>query len=82
MDDGSRNSSQGKGMVIDVSSFIEEDRAKLQQILSEYFSLDTSFHYRSNTNIKLYIKAKSAQRFCDLVKPYLLPSFHYKLTCS
>ena len=83
MDDGSRNSSFGKGMVIDVSSFVNEDHIKLQQILFDKFMLETSLHYRkgSSKNIKLYIKARSAQRFSDLVKPYLLPSFYYKLTC-
>ena len=37
MDDGSRNSSQGKGMVLDVSSFSHKDHLKLQEILFQKF---------------------------------------------
>ena|SRR6478672_4174201 len=80
MDDGGRNSQYGAGMVFDVSSFSENDRATLAQVLNNRFDLATSFHNRAEKNVKLYIRASSAQRFCDLIRPFVIPEMLYKLT--
>jgi len=82
MDDGGRNSKYGSGMVFDVSSFSENDRATLAQVLNNRFDLATTFHYRSEKNVKLYICARSAQRFCDLIRPFVIPEMLYKLSKS
>lgn len=80
MDDGGRNSKYGTGMVLDVSSFSENDRATLAQVLNNRFDLATTFHNRSEKNGKLYIRASSAQRFCNLIRPFVIPEMLYKLT--
>ena len=80
MDDGGRNSQYGAGMVFDVSSFSENDRATLAQVLNNRFDLATSFHNRAEKNVKLYVHASSAQRFCDLIRPFVIPEMLYKLT--
>ena len=80
MDDGGRNSQYGAGMVFDVSSFSKNDRATLAQVLNNRFDLATSFHNRAEKNVKLYIRASSAQRFCDLIRPFVIPEMLYKLT--
>lgn len=80
MGDGGRNSQYGAKMVFDVSSFSENDRATYAQVLNNWFDLVTSFHNRAEKNIKLYIRASSAQRFCDLIRPFVIPKMLYKLT--
>jgi hypothetical protein len=79
MDDGGRNSKYGTGMVLDVSSFSENDRATLAQVLNNRFDVATTFHNRSEKNVKLYIRASSAQRFCNLIRPFVIPEMLYKL---
>ena len=43
-------------------------------------NIATTFHNRSEKNVKLYIRASSAQRFCDLIRPFVIPEMLYKLT--
>ena len=53
MDDGGRNSVAG-GMVIDVSAFpLEKDLLRIELLMRSKYSLDVSFHRRSDSNIKL-----------------------------
>jgi hypothetical protein len=85
MDDGGRNSEYGSGMVIDISSFASEfvnieTREAFSQGMYNRFGIETSFHLRSAQNIKMYIKAKSALHFCDLVRPFVIETMKYKLT--
>lgn len=80
MDDGGRNSARGSGMVIDVSNFSIECRRSLQKMLFDLFGLETTFHTRSERNVKLYIRARNAAAFCDLVNEWVIPEMKYKLT--
>jgi hypothetical protein len=80
MDDGGRNSARGSGMVIDVSNFSEPCRIYLQTMLFDLFGLETTFHIRSEKNVKLYIRARSARIFCELVDECIIPEMKYKLT--
>lgn len=82
MDDGGRSSGQGSGMVFDVSCFNEHDHLILKNMMENKFHCNISFHYRKgpSKNIKLYIKASSSLHFCNLIRPYIIPSFNYKLT--
>lgn len=81
MDDGGRNSSVGRGMVIDVSGYSPKSQEILQMVLHSKFNLETTFHRRSENNTKIYIRASSAARFCELVRPWMCESMMYKLTC-
>jgi hypothetical protein len=81
MDDGGRNSSFGRGMVIDVSCFLPEHQLILANMLRTKFSLTVSFHRRSVSNTKIYISSSSAPHFCNLIRPYIIPSMCYKMTC-
>lgn len=81
MDDGGRNSKYGRGMVLDVSGFIQSDRELLRSILYSKWGLETSFHFRSENNVKIYIKTCSAYQFCELIRLYVIPQMKYKLTC-
>jgi hypothetical protein len=81
MDDGGRNSSYGRGMVIDVSCFLPEHQLILANMLRTKFSLTVSFHRLSVSNTIIYISSFSAPHFCNLIRPYILPSMCYKMTC-
>lgn len=72
---------KNRGMVVDVSSFTPEDQLLLENMMRTKFLLDISFHRRSESNTKLYIKAASATQFCNLIRPFVIPSMDYKLTC-
>lgn len=80
MDDGGRNSAFGAGMVLDVSGYSPESQQVLQEMMHSKFQLSTTFHRRSDTNTKLYIRASSASRFCELVWPWMFDGMKRKLT--
>jgi hypothetical protein len=80
MDDGGRNSQYGSGIVIDISSFDKQMHDMLRTCMLERFQIEVTFHHRSGTNIKMYIRAKSALLFCDLIRPFVIDEMKYKLT--
>jgi len=81
MDDGGRNSSQGRGMVFDISGFDLKGQQLLYEILSKKFSCLVSLHRRSETNTKLCVNVGNTPRSRNLIRPYIIPSMQYKLTC-
>jgi hypothetical protein len=81
MDDGGRNSIHGRGMSIDISCFTIWDQELLKNMMETKFLCQVTFHRRSPKNTKLYIKTSSALHFCNLIRPYIIPSMLYKLTC-
>lgn len=81
MDDGGRNSIKGRGMVFDVSCYSLNEQNLLKDMMQNTFSCQVTFHRRSLTNTKLYIKASSSSHFCNIIRPYIIPSMQYKLTC-
>lgn len=83
MDHGGRNSGKksSKGMVFDVSNFTFDDQLKLKNLLEKKFLCGVTIHKRNTQykNTKLYIRS-SAEHFCNLIRPYIIPSMLYKLT--
>lgn len=72
MDDGSN----GKyGYILCTNSFSSEDVLLIQKFFKEKFDIETTIR---KDNV-IYIKAKSKQKFKDLVSPYIIPSMQYKL---
>ena len=72
MDDGSKI---GNTYQIATNCFTKEEIIKFRIFLLEKFNLETSM-FKSHV---LYIKQCSANRFTELVKPYIIPSMQYKL---
>jgi len=72
MDDGfvTNNSFQ-----ISSCSFLDEEIAILQQVLKENFNINTN----KNAVNEIYIVAESKEKFLNVITPYILPSFQYKL---
>src|SRR3989344_2115367 len=54
----------------------------LAETLKENFDLDVSVckcQMRGKIRYRLYVKSKSMKRFIDLVRPFINPSFQYKI---
>ena len=63
------------------SSFIftKKDLVFISDILKSKYSLDIVTQFKDNGKIVFYIQNSSKKIFSDIVKPYILPSLHYKL---
>ena len=63
------------------SSFIfkKEDLVFISDILKIKYSLDIITQLKYNGKVVFYIQNSSIEKFTDIVKPYILPSLHYKL---
>lgn len=75
MGDGS-GMSKG-GFKISSHSFTKQQNQLLGKVLLERYGLQTGVH-RDRQYHHLYIKQESVYMLHILVKPYLLPSCHYK----
>jgi hypothetical protein len=78
MDDGYKS---GKGFYLCTESYTLSDNEKLKEILTNKFNLKCGIHKHSNGH-RLYIFSTSKERLLELVKPYLLDHFYYKLDLS
>ncbi|MDO8498264.1 MAG: LAGLIDADG endonuclease [bacterium] len=77
MDDGFKRS-DCDSLYLCTSGFTLEEQIFLQGILQKKYGLETKIHF-AGKNARIYFPVKSARRFCELIKPYLLPMFNYKL---
>jgi len=60
-------------------SFTYEENLELQRRLAENFGLlHTSLH-KDKDRVRLYVRSKSLARLRELIEPYLLSEFTYKL---
>ena len=75
MDDGYKS---GKGFYFCTESYTLEDNHKLSLILKNRFNLDCGVHKHSNGH-RLYVFSSSKDILLELVKPYLIEHFYYKL---
>ncbi len=77
MDDGFRRR-DSKGFYLCTSSFSEAEQKVLQRILKIKFALVTNIHHQHDLG-RIFIPSAFADRFNQLVRPYVLPVFQYKL---
>jgi hypothetical protein len=77
MDDGSKRSTSG--YILCTDCFKDEEVELFRDMLATNFNIvDTSIN-RKDGNPRLRIKMGSASTFKNLVEPYIVPSFRYKL---
>ena len=79
MDDGSFKSVKHRTYVIHTLGYGRSELEKIQEILDKKFNLQTSLHSQKGKYWRLYIKSQSAEKFKELIEPYILPSMKYKL---
>ena len=77
MDDGFRRR-DSRGFYLCTSSFTEGEQNFIQETLKTQFKLLTRVHHQHELG-RIFIPSAYADRFNDLIKPFVLPVFHYKL---
>ena len=82
MDDGSYKSNRHKTYIVHTLSFKKNNLKLLQNVLEKKYEIKTRLHkqyYKSSMKWRLYILSESADKFKNLLEPYILPSLKYKL---
>lgn len=84
MDDGSLDfrPKDHYSFMLHTDSFSEEDTLLLAEVLKKNFGIDVKVYAllsRETRYQKIYIGSKGRNRFLELVKPYILSCFKYKL---
>ena len=82
MDDGSRKSKRHKTYNIHTLNFSQKDLRFLQKVLREKFKIKTRIHRQGKykkMRWRIYVMSESAKRFREIIEPFVLPSFRYKL---
>ena len=75
MDDGGRGARTPKGMIMSVRGYCLKDRIYLQRYVQRKFKIKVNLH----KNGQLYFPVQTVDRFCALIKPYIIPCMEYKL---
>ncbi len=77
MDDGFKRS-DCNSLYLCTSGFTLKEQKFLQEILQKLYGFKTKIHF-AGKNARIYFPVDSAKGFCDLIRPFVLPVFHYKL---
>lgn len=78
MDDGSLKSKQHRALILNTQGFRKVDLALLQSTLKHKYSIEAQFRQQKD-GTQLLIVEPSATKFAQVIEPYLLPEFYYKL---
>ena len=77
MDDGYKRN-DCSAIRLNTDSFCHEEQKSLADCLSENFHIKSRIHKKGKW-FNIYLPKVEAKKFKELVKPYVLPSFKYKL---
>jgi len=69
---------KGSGLIICTDSFRVEEVARLMTVLYVRYDIDSTLHY-AHSKPRIYIRTSSMPTLRSLVRPYMHPSFLYKL---
>jgi hypothetical protein len=78
MDDGHRRT-DCKALRLNTQGFRPDEVDLLRETLHRNFGIDTRRHHVIDDRWVIYLPAKTAQRFCDLIRPHIPPEMGYKL---
>ena len=78
MDDGSRKSSQCRGLYLNTQSFALEEVRFLQRVVDRDVGVETTVRQQLD-GLQIYVPSSSVGRFVEYVEPFVLPDFEYKL---
>jgi len=78
MDDGYKRN-DCNALRINTDSFSYEEQEILQECLIKNFDISTRIH-RKGKFWNIYIPSTQASKFCELVKPYIVPAMKYKIS--
>lgn len=75
MDDGNRSRTS---IYLNTQQFSLEEQKLLSAMLYEQWGIETTLN-KDKCYWRIRIRVNSIRKFVDLIKPYLLPEFYYKL---
>lgn len=75
MDDGCKHA---YGYLFNTQNFSLGEQEILADALGRKFNFEVNIH-KDRANYRLYITAKSRDSFTQIIRPFILPSFEYKL---
>jgi hypothetical protein len=79
MDDGSRKSSQCRGLYLNTQGFTSVEVELLQSVIRRDVGVETTVR-RQRDGLQIYIPAPSASELSAFIVNYILPSMRYKLS--
>lgn len=80
MDDGSRKSRECRGLYLNVQCYRQSEVEMLRTCLERDFELTTTTRQQAD-GLQIYFPSSEAPSFTEIVKPHLLESMMYKLSC-
>lgn len=80
MDDGYKRN-DCNALRINTDSFSLKDQYGLQKLLRKQFSIETKVH-KKGEYWNIYIPVKEAKKFCELIRPFVIPSMRYKVSLT
>ena len=75
MDDGSKSRTS---VYLNTQQFAKEEQKLLQEMFRKQWGIETTLN-KDKHYFRIRIRVNSVRRFVDLIKPYLLPEFQYKI---
>jgi len=78
MDDGSFKSNKHHTYILHTTGFNKKDLLIIKSIFQEKFGINVRLH-KQYDKWRIYICSDSAQKFKDLISPYIIPILKYKL---
>jgi hypothetical protein len=78
MDDGSRKSSQCRGVYLNTQSFTASEVQLLQAVMQRDVGVDTSVRKQSD-GLQIYVPSSSVGNMIEFIDDVMLPSMRYKL---
>ncbi len=78
MDDGSFKSDHHKTYIIHAIGYGKKDLELIKSVLEKKFGIEVGLH-KQYERWRLYVYSRSAEKFAQLIRPYIIPSMEYKL---
>lgn len=77
MDDGFRRT-DCRGLYLCTSAYSMGEQYLLQECLKKKFNIQTTLHFAAK-QVRIYVPSSQTSTFCNIVQPFILPNFFYKL---
>ena len=78
MDDGSRKSSQCRGLYLNTQSFTLDEVQSLQTVIFRDVGVETSLRQQRD-GLQIYVPSRNSARLIQFMADEILPSMGYKL---
>lgn len=80
MDDGYKRN-DCNAIRVSTDAFSQSDHIRLQRMPEENFGITSALH-RKGAYWNIYIPQRSAKKFAELVRPYIVPTLEYKIALA